>query len=141
MAIQVQIKNYITSLHEPKRSELENLHQLIKNALPSGDLWFSDGKNAAGKIVANPNIGYGRYTIKYANGTSKDFFRIGLSANKNGLSVYILGLADKTYLSKTYGETLGKASITGYCIKFKKLQDIQIDVLLTAIKYGYTCIN
>jgi hypothetical protein len=137
MPVQSQVKNFITSLHQPKKSELETIHQLILLALPNCTLWFNDGKNVEGKIVANPNIGYGNYTIQYTDGTSKDFFKIGLSANTVGISVYILGLTDKTYLIKNYSEKLGKAKVTGYCIKFKKLNDINIDVLISAIKYGY----
>ncbi len=64
------------------------------------------------------------------------FFRIGLSANKTGISVYLIGIKDKTYLAKTYGKTLGKASVTGYCIKFKTLKEINIDILKAAIRYG-----
>jgi len=104
--------------------------------LPGCKLWYDDGKNADNKTVSNPNIGYGLYTIKYADGKTRDFFQIGLSANTSGISVYILGLVDKTYLSQTYGKDLGKASVTGYCIKFKKLKDINIDVLEAAIKDG-----
>ena len=74
--------------------------------------------------------------MKYADGKTRDFFRIGLSANTTGISVYILGIADKTYLAKTYREKLGKASVTGYCIKFKKLKNIDMDVLAAAILYG-----
>lgn len=36
-----------------------------------------------------------------------------------------------------YGEKLGKASVSGYCIKFKTLKDINIDVLEAAVKYGF----
>ena len=68
--------------------------------------------------MANPNIGYGAYTITYADGSSREFYRIGLSANTTGISVYVLGLDDKTYLARTYGDSIGKASVTGYCIKF-----------------------
>lgn len=104
--------------------------------LPKSNLWFLDGKDDKGKIVSNPNIGYGSYVIKYADGTTKEFYQIGLSANTTGISVYIMGLKDKTYLAKTYGKTIGKASVTGYCIKFKMLKDINIDVLEAAIRYG-----
>lgn len=134
MDTQEQIKNYIESVPEPKRSELESLHELTLQVLPGCQLWFNDGKNSEGKIVSNPNIGYGRYTIKYADGSTKEFYQIGLSANTTGISVYILGLEDKTYLARTYGERLGKASVTGYCIKFKSIKQINIDVLLAAIR-------
>ena len=105
--------------------------------LPKCKLWFLDGKDSRGKIVSNSNIGYGSYNIKYADGTTKEFYQIGLSANTTGISVYILGIKDKTYLSQTYEKVIGKASVTGYCIKFKKLKDINIDILKDALKYGF----
>jgi hypothetical protein len=137
MKIQDQIKEYIANQPEPKRTDIKVLHKRILQILPKCRLWFLDGKDAKGKIVSNPNIGYGFYTIKYADGTTREFYQIGLSANKTGISVYILGIDDKTYLPKTIGKKLGKASVTGYCIKFKSLKDINIDVLETAIRYGF----
>lgn len=136
MSVQEQIDAYMANQPEPKRSELQALHQRTLQVSPACKLWFSDGKNSDGKIIANPNIGYGFYTIKYADGTTKEFYRIGLSANTTGISVYILGIKDKTYLAQTYGGNLGKASVTGYCIKFKTLKDINMDVLEAAIRYG-----
>jgi hypothetical protein len=101
-------------------------------------LWFEDGRNAEGKVVANPNIGYGFYTIQYADGKTKDFFQIGISGNTTGISVYIMGIKDKTYLIKTFGKKIGKATVTGYCIKFRTLKEINTEVLEAAIQYGFT---
>jgi hypothetical protein len=137
MNIQEQIKQYITSQPERKRSDMQALHCIILQLMPACKLWFLDGKDSTGKIVSNPNIGYGMHTIKYADGKTKEFYQIGLSANTTGISVYILGIGDKTYLAKTYGKKLGKASVTGYCIKFKTLKDININILETAIRYGF----
>lgn len=136
MNVQEQIQEYIISQPEPKRSDMQALNQLILQLLPGCKLWFEDGKDSAGRTISNPNIGYGFYTIKYADGKTRDFFRIGLSANTTGISVYILGLKDKKYLAETYGKKLGKASVTGYCIKFKTLKDINVDILEAAIRYG-----
>jgi hypothetical protein len=136
MNVQEQIKKYIAGQPEAKRRDMQELHRLTLQVLPACKLSFLDGKNSEGKIVSNPNIGYGLQTIKYADGTTKEFYRIGLSANTTGISVYILGIDDKTYLAKTYGKKLGKASVTGYCIKFKSLKDINIQVLEEAIRYG-----
>jgi hypothetical protein len=104
--------------------------------LPECKLWFLDGKNSENKTVSNPNIGYGSYTIKYANGTTREFYQIGMSANTTGISIYILGIEDKAYLAQTYGKTIGKASVSGYCIKFKNVKDINVLVLEAAIRYG-----
>jgi hypothetical protein len=136
MNVEAQINEYITNQPEPKRSNMQALHRMILETMPACKLWFLDGKNSEGKIVSNPNIGYGLQTIKYADGTTREFYQIGLSANTTGISVYILGIEDKTYLKKTYGKKIGKASVTGYCIKFKGLKDIDPTVLQDAIRYG-----
>ncbi|AWI26113.1 DUF1801 domain-containing protein [Flavobacterium pallidum] len=132
-----QIQEYINSQPEAKRSDMQALHHLILQIRLGCKLWFLDGKNSEGKIVSNPNIGYGHYTIQYADGTSREFYQIGLNANTTGISVYIMGIDDKKYLAENFGQTLGKASVTGYCIKFKKLADINIDILETAIRFGF----
>ena len=136
MNVKEQIKEYITSQPEPKRYDMQELHHHILQALPGCKLWFDNGKNSENKTVSNPNIGYGFYTIKYADGKTRDFFQIGLSANTTGISVYILGIKDKTYLAQTYVKKIGKASVTGYCVKFKSLKDINVDVLVAEIQYG-----
>jgi hypothetical protein len=137
MSVKEQIAEYIASQPEPKRSDMQALHQLALQVVPACRLWFNDGKNSEGKTVANPNIGYGSYTIKYADGTTREFYQIGLSANKTGISVYILGLDDKAYLANTFWKTIGKASVSGYCIKFKSLRDINIDIVQAAIRHGF----
>ena len=141
MNIQEQVENYITSQPEPKRGDMQALHRIILEVMPACKLWFLDGRNSENKIVSNPNIGYGSHTIKYADGTTREFYQIGLSANKTGISVYILGIKDKGYLAQTYGKKLGKASVTGYCIKFKTLKDINLDALEDAIRYGFEVSN
>lgn len=137
MNVKGQIKEYITSQPEPKRSDMQALHGIIQEIMPGCKLWFLDGKNSENKTVSNPNIGYGLYTIKYADGKTREFYQIGVSANTTGTSVYILGIDDKTYLAKTYGKKIGKASVTGYCIKFKTLKDVNIEILEAAIRDGF----
>jgi hypothetical protein len=136
MNVEDQIQAYIASQPEAKRRDMQELHSFILQVLAGCKLWFLDGKNSENKVVSNPNIGYGSYTIKYADGKTREFYQIGLSANTTGISVYILGIDDKTYLAQTFGKELGKASVTGYCIKFKSLKDININILEEAIRYG-----
>lgn len=136
MDITAQVEAYLAGQPEPKQSDLRRLNALILAEFPECRLWFSDGTNEAGKVVANPNLGYGAYTIRYADGSSREFFRLGVSANTAGISVYVLGLDDKTYLSRTFGATIGKARVTGYCISFKRLSEINVEVLLAAVRHG-----
>lgn len=129
MNVQEQIDNYISDQPQSKREEMLELHRRILDISPNCKLWFLDGRNSDGKIVSNPNIGYGEAAIKYANNETREFYRIGVSANTTGISIYVMGVEDRKYLSEAYGERLGKAKVTGYCIKFRRLKDVSVDVL------------
>jgi hypothetical protein len=137
MNVNKEIENYIGAQPEPKRSDMVELHERIVQLNPKAKLWFLDGKDDTGKVVSNPNIGYGSQTMKYADGSTREFYQIGLTATTSGISVYIMGVEDKKYLAETFGKDLGKASVTGYCIKFKALKDINVDVLESAIRFGF----
>jgi hypothetical protein len=129
MSVSEQIDRYIGDHSPAKSEELRALHRRVLEISPDAKLWFMDGRNDEGKIVSNPNIGYGSQTLRYATGASRAFYKIGLSANTSGISVYVMGLKNKNYLSETYGSRLGKAKITGYCIRFKSIKDVDLGVL------------
>lgn len=133
---QIEIKNYLESLPDSKRADMVTLHQRMLEVLPGCKQWFLDGRDSNGKVVSNPNIGYGLLNLNYANGKTKEFYQIGLSANTTGISVYVMGLEDKNYLRATYEKSIGKASVTGYCIKFKSLKEINLNILEAAIRDG-----
>ncbi len=135
MDIKTQIKEYINSQPEPKKIEMQELHILILQLMPKCKQWYFDGKNEDGKQVAHPTIGYGNYTITYKDGSTREFFRIGLLANPTGLAVHIMGLDDKKFLIDTYGKTIGKAKVGSYGITFKSIKDINLEILKEAIHY------
>ncbi|CAM3476847.1 YdhG-like domain-containing protein [Flavobacterium longum] len=134
--VEKEIQQYIYSQPPIKRADMEQLHAMIQRLSPGAKLWFLDGKDSTGKVISNPNIGYGQRETIYADGKTREFYQIGLSANTTGISVYILGLEDKTYLKRVYGAQIGKASVTGYCVKFKSLEAINPDVLEKMILDG-----
>ena len=136
MNVHMQINDYIAAQPERKRGEMQALHDIILGLMPDCRLWFLDGKDERGRTVSNPNIGYGLQTITYADGRTREFYQIGMSANTAGISVYIMGLEDRTYLAETYGGELGKASVTGYCIKFRTLRHINVGILEAAMRDG-----
>ena len=136
MNVHKQISDYLAAQPERKRGDMQMLHDMILRLMPDCRLWFLDGKDEGGRTVANPNIGYGSLTMTYADGQTREFYQVGLSANATGISVYIMGLDDKTYLAETYGGELGKASVTGYCIRFRTLRNINLPVLEAAIRDG-----
>jgi Domain of unknown function (DU1801) len=136
MNVHAQISDYMAAQPERKRRDMQALHDIILRLMPGCRLWFLDGKDERGRTVSNPNIGYGLQTMTYADGRTREFYQIGMSANTTGISVYIMGLEDKTYLAETYGRELGKASVTGYCIKFSTLRNINVAILEAAMRDG-----
>jgi hypothetical protein len=136
MNVQQQIADHIAAQPERKRNDMQTLHGIITALIPDCRLWFLDGKNERGRIVSNPNIGYGFQEKTYADGSTRAFYQIGISGNTTGISVYIMGLEDSKFLADTFGQALGKAKVTGYCIKFRTLSDISIDTLEAAMRAG-----
>lgn len=136
MNVEDQIERYIDSQPDAKSRDLQQLHRLILQLSPGSRLWFSDGKDDKNRTVSNPTIGYGTHRMKYADGKSREVFQVGVSGNKTGISIYVLGLKDKKYLAKEFGKKLGKASVTGYCIRFKAVSDLDPDTLEALLRYG-----
>lgn len=136
MTTEELISLYLESIPEPKQSDMRRLHGIILGMNPGCKLWFLDGKAESGRVVSNPSIGYGTLNKQYANGKIKEVFQAGISANSTGLSVYIMGIGEKKYLQEKYGDSIGKANVTGYCIKFKALKDINLQILRDAIQDG-----
>ena len=136
MNVPTQITAYLSAQPDRKRADLQTLHEMMQRLMPNSRLWFLDGKDEDGRTVSNPSIGYGLLTKTHADGRTRDFYQVGLSANTAGISVYIMGLDDRTYLPKTWNGKLGKATVTGYCIRFRSLREIDLAVLEAAIRDG-----
>jgi len=135
MDIKTQIEEYINDQPEPKKIEMQELHILILRLMPKCKQWYFDGKNEDGKQVAHPTMGYGNYTITYKDGSTREFFRIGLLATPTGLAVHIMGLEDKKFLIDAYGKTIGKAKVGSYGITFNSIKDINLEILKEAIRH------
>lgn len=131
-----QIAAHLTTLKASKGRELTELYQMILVEMGEPILHFFDGKNEEGKVVANPTIGFGQTRLTYANVSFQDTFKLGISANATGISIYVLGLKDKNILQEKFGNRLGKAKITGYCVRFKKLGDLDKTVLAALISFA-----
>lgn len=137
MSISDQLEQFLHLLAESRRDEIRKIHQLILEVEPGSRLWFSDGKNSEGRTIANPTLGYGSFCLSYADGSSKEVFQVGLSATASGISLYLMAVRSKGLLAETFGGKIGKAGISNYCIKFRRLKDIDHEVLKEAIRFGF----
>ena len=112
-------EQYIAMVEEPKRSELQQLHDMISRSLPGYEQWITSGI-----------MGFGKFHYK---GKSKacegEWFHVGLVANKSGMSLYMCVGDEGGYLPEQAKDRIGKATVGRSCIRFKKLSDINLDVL------------
>jgi len=131
-----EINHYLNSIDDGKKEDILLLHQFIQDCLTVTELSFHSGLNEEQKIVSNPIIGYGSYQHRFAKGKIAPMFQIGLTANTNGISIHIMGIRQKLDLPNLISPQIGKANVSSYCIQFKRVQDINLDVLKTAIVKG-----
>ncbi|HKQ60291.1 MAG TPA: DUF1801 domain-containing protein [Candidatus Polarisedimenticolaceae bacterium] len=121
---------YIAAQDEPKRTELRQLHQLIRRTVPSMKPYIQSG-------MGDGMIGYGRFPYKAGNKYT-EWFRVGLASNKTGMSVYVCAGDAKGYFPEQAGKRLGKVMVGKSCIRFKKLADLNTDVLVQVLKQAET---
>lgn len=119
------VDEYVDALAEPRRGEMKKLHEMIVGIAPNLEvkLW--------GAI-----IGYGSYHYKYASGREGDWFVIGLASQKNYISLYVCASDDREYLAEKYRDKLPKASIGKSCVRFKRLADVDMNVVNELIVKG-----
>jgi len=116
-------EEYLAELSEPRRSEIARLDKLIRQTVPGLDPHIRSGM-----------LGYGTYHYKYASGREGDWFRIGLASNKNYISLYACAANERGYVAERYKERLPKASIGKSCVRFKRLADLDLEVLKELLK-------
>jgi uncharacterized protein YdhG (YjbR/CyaY superfamily) len=110
---------YIERLAEPRRSEVRALHELIRRSVPQLEPTMEFGM-----------LGYGKFHYKYPSGREGEWMLVAVASNKNYISLYVTPAApDGGYLAERYKEQLPKASIGKSCIRFKRLGDVDQDVL------------
>ncbi len=136
--VQSQIQSHFENLENAKSFELQQLHKFIVTINPTCKLWFDYGINDEGKVVTNPTIGYGLQTLHYAKGETKEFFQIGICATTTGISIYLIGIKDKNILKETFAPSIGKATITGYCVKYKRFSELTPESLTKLILFGFS---
>lgn len=117
---------YINLIEDPKRKEeVIALDKLIRKTVPDLEPFIISGM-----------IGYGKYHYKYASGREGDWATILLASQKNYIAVYICAAEGREYLPETYKDKLPKADIGRSCIRIKKIDDIDLEILKEVVKKG-----
>lgn len=110
---------WIASIEDPARRELvAALDARIRRQMPDAPrrLW--------GSI-----LGYGTYHYVYASGREGDGFPVGLANMKGHVGVYLCVADDEGYLAERHARRLGRVTCGKSCIRIKKLEHVDLDVL------------
>lgn len=111
-------EEYINLLSEPRKSQIKTLHEFIRKIVPNLKPFIITGM-----------IGYGKYHYKYKSGREGEWAIISLASQKNYISIYACAVEGNKYVAEKYKDKLPKASIGRSCIRFKKIEDIDLDIL------------
>jgi hypothetical protein len=101
---------------------LRRLDKIIRQSAPGLKPYLLETESMAG-------LGYGKYRYKYASGREVDWCVIGLAAQKHHFSLYICIARNGKYLAELYRDRLGKVSCGKSCIRFKKIDDLNLGVV------------
>ena len=114
---------YIAALAEPRRTEIQTLHDAIVKAAPTLKPGIGYGM-----------LGYGPYHTTYASGREVDVWTVNLASQKNYISLYIGACGEGGYIAEANKHRIGKVSVGKSCIRFKKLADLDINVAMELVK-------
>lgn len=120
-------QEYIGLIDEPRQTEVKKIHEFICKNFP----------DLTPHILAGM-IGYGSFHYKSKSGREGDWSIIALASQKNYISIYLCAVDKKNgkYIAEKNADKLKPASVGKSCIRYKKFEDIDFDVLLEVLKEG-----
>lgn len=118
------IKEYINGIKDDnRRKAIKDLHSFIQESSPSLKPYF-----------ANNMLGYGKFKYKNSKGEIIDWPIVALASQKNYISVYVCSIEDGEYIAEKHKDQLGKVSVGKSCIRFNKLEKVDLPELEKVIK-------
>lgn len=117
---------YIALLNDERREIIETLDKLIKDTVPEHKRWF-----------AYNMLGYGKFDYLDYKKQKGQWPVIALASQKNYVSLYVCAIDsenDRQYIAEKYEKDLGKVSVGKSCIRFKKLDDLNLEVVKKALE-------
>lgn len=105
-----------------REGALRTLDELIRKTAPSLERTMVSG-------MAMNMVGYGMFHYKGKSGREGDWPVVALANQKNYISLYVCATENDEYVAEANREKLGKVSVGRSCIRFKKLEDLNINTV------------
>ena len=123
-------KAHIDSLPEPRRSQMQHLHDVIVEAIPDADVTMFN--------YSGPLIGYGTYDYTNSRGDQKGrWFSVGLANRKSYISLYSMAQRDGGYYVETLKEGFGGAKAGRSCLNLTKPELVDDDAVRTLARESW----
>jgi hypothetical protein len=112
------VEEYLDAIPPERKELIEFLHQFIQKTAPSLEPHF-----------AYNMLGYGSFPYRNYKKELISWPVVALANQKNYVSLYVCALSDGQYVAEKFKKELGKVSVGRSCIRFKKLNDLNLPVL------------
>ena len=117
------VKEYLDQVPEERKDLILFLHNFIQKAAPKLKSHF-----------AYNMLGYGSFPYRNYKKESISWPVISLANQKNYVSVYVCSVEGGQYIAEKHKKELGKVSVGKSCIRFKKLEDVNLLALKKVIQ-------
>lgn len=122
------VDDYLAALPDDRRAAISAVRDVINEHLPEGYVESMDWGMIAWQIplTSHPDTYNG-----------KPLCYVSLASQKNHMAVYLMGLytdpSDETWFRQQYADQGLKPDMGKSCVRFKRLQDLPLDVLGAAV--------
>lgn len=130
------VDDFIAGLDDDRRDDIVTLDALIRERMPDAERVLWEGLFWGGS--EQQIIGYDDWSYARRDGSTVDWFRVGLATQKNHISVYLNVTEDGEYLAKRYADRLGKVKIGSAAVSFTRVANVDLDELARLLSLAAT---
>jgi hypothetical protein len=117
------VEEYLLMLPDDRKKDFDFLHAFIQKAVPKLKPYY-----------ASNMIGYGLFYYLDSKKQKKDWPIISLANQKEYISIYVCALIEDKAAAEKYTKELGKHTKGISCIRFKKIEEINLATLKIVLK-------
>ena len=117
------VEEYLLMVPDNQKQNIDFLHDFIQKAVPNLKPYF-----------ASNMIGYGSFYYLDSKKQKRDWPIIALANQKNYISIYVCAIVEDKSAVEEYKKELGKLSKGISCIRFKKIEEINLETLEIVLK-------
>ena len=117
------VEGYLANVPPERKPIIDFMHELIQKTVPDLETHF-----------AYNMLGYGKFAYIDYKKREMEWPIIALANQKNYVSLYVCAIEDGEYIAEKHKDKLGKVSVGKSCIRFKKLEDLELDEIKKVLK-------